>query len=161
MAPTSGLLCSPWELHLSLKWTPAAGLTPWSPSTLLVTMRAEIPFQSFQSPIKQTSKAPCHPQDRVQRISSFHVQDHRGTFPPAPWERPGSPITRFIFWSFCPHSQCSPGTECPRPILTWQNPTLHLRPSSDVAFSEKAGLLPQLQVVTPFSAFPRHWDSFL
>lgn len=144
-----------------LNGPPAAGLTPWSASGYRPPRELKFHSDHFSPLLKQPSVAPCNPQDRVQRINSFHMQDHRDTFPPTPWERSGSLNTRFIFWSFRHCSHCSLGTECPCPIFTWQNPTLHLRPSSDVASSKKSGLLPWLKVATPFSAFPRHWDSFL
>lgn len=157
MAPTPELWSSSWELHLSLKWTTATGFTPWSPSTYWSPW--ELQFHSDHvTPLLKPSVVPYHPQER---ISSFHMQDHRGTFPPAAWDRYGSLNTCFTLWSFWHHAHCSFGTECPSPIFTWQNPTLHLGPTSDVVSSKKCGLLSQLNVATPFSAFPHYWDNFL
>ena len=106
---------SPWELHLSLKWTAATGPTPWSPSTYWSPW--ELKFHSGHfTPLLKPSVAPYHPQERGQRIHSFRMQDHRSTFPPAPCERSGSLNTCFISWSLCHCSHCSLGTECPCPI---------------------------------------------
>lgn len=119
----------PCGSSMDLKWTPAAGLTPWSPSTYWSPWKLKFHSDHFSPLLKQPSVTPYCPQDRAQGIWHPKKVPQRH-LPFSPMKESGSLNTCFIFWSFCHFSHCSLGTGRPCLIFTWQNPTLHIRPSS-------------------------------